>query len=260
MIRTRKTIVPLLLLAILSLYVAANLFPILGIEVQFNYLIAFTFYVLVIAIIWSEAKNLGEFHLDKTTLLLVAMSGFLRTNLGIPGERYYKGALFLLGLGVLLVLIKNRRNIKHASGRWVLISVLACLFIFPISYIESFQPERYSDLNLNPDSLGLVIARRVLYNMSFGSLLEEIVYRGVLWGFLQRWGWRENKIFWTQAIGFWLMHFWQVTYPITFWVTLPLGILIYSLLTRYSKQVFPSIVVHTFLNAIGPILVYLCFI
>ena len=129
------------------------------------------------------------------------------------------------------------------------------MIVIPLSIIESFQPNMYIEMKVEPN-LGFYLIRDVIYNLSFVAIMEELAFRGVLWGYLRGIGWKESKIFWAQAILFWLTHIWQIFNPITFFITIPIGTIIFSLLTRYSRQVFPSIIAHTIMNTAGPLLVY----
>ena len=52
------------------------------------------------------------------------------------------------------------------------------------------------------------------------------------------------------------MFFRLMAEQLPFFITIPFGSLLYSLLARYSEQVLPSIIAHTLINAIAPILVY----
>ena len=83
--------------------------------------------------------------------------------------------------------------------------------------------------------------------------MEEITYRGVLWGQLRKWNIGDANIFWLQVIPFWLMHFDQLFSPTSLWILF--GGIIFSLLVRYSKQTFPAIIAHTLINLLIPILV-----
>ena len=98
--------------------------------------------------------------------------------------------------------------------------------------------------------------RNFFFTLSFISPFEEIITRGVFWGQLRKWNFDENKIFWLQAVLFWFLHGWQISTPISFFITLPIITLIFSLLVRNSKQLFPSIVSHTLIDTLGPIIVY----
>jgi len=212
--------------------------------------------VYILVLVWLDIEHLALFNLDSTTLVLIVIFGILRSRLDVKYEGYYKGVIFILAFGILIACLKYWKIIPKTNWRWAAIGILACLSVIPLSLVESLQPEIYTHLNITSNNLGLVLIRRSLNEFSFVTIVEETTFRGILWGYLRRSGWKENKIFWVQAILFWLIHLWQIGNPITFFFTIPINIFIYSLLAHNSKQVFPSIITHSFMNVVGPILVH----
>jgi membrane protease YdiL (CAAX protease family) len=187
----------------------------------------------------------------KSSLVILIIFGFFRGNFGIPGEVYFRITLIFLSLALVSAFIINYRKIPHSKPRWLLISFLSCLLVIPLAYIYSLKPV------INPGSTILEngflwnAARNTIYDLSFVSPFEEIIFRGILWGQLRRMGWLEKRIFWFQAILFWLLHFWEVfVNPLAFLTIIPISTLILSALVYYSKRVSPSILFHTAVNAL----------
>ena len=136
----------------------------------------------------------------------------------------------------------------------------ASIFLVPFAFLEAFFPALYSNMHIEQGGLGIYLIRRILYNLSFVSIYEELLFRGILWEYLRRSGMRENLVFWVQATIFWLLHIWRIGNPFYFFITLPIVTLMNSLLTRYSKQVVPSIFAHTITNVSVPVIVYYFFL
>jgi len=256
----RQKIVPFLLLLIYSQYVFINLlFPFLGVVLWLKYSTTITYYLCVAVVVWLERNQLSEYHLDSLSVLVILLSGSIfRTRLGIPGEIYYLVVIWVLSIVILFGFAFNRTKIPKTNIRWLLIGIaIAFLSMIPITILESFQPYKWLDSNLNADNLVLFTIRDAIYILSFVSPMEEVIFRGLIWGCLRRFGWTENRIFWTQAVLFWIIHFTRIASPITFFISIPIVTITCSLLARYSKQVFPSIVAHTLINITIPILVML---
>jgi membrane protease YdiL (CAAX protease family) len=260
----RKRIIPISLFIYLSLVMIPNyILPVLSWFVKINYnagiyqyIVDISSYLCIILLIWLDNDNLGEFHLDRISIFLLGIIGFIRSNLNIPGEIYYRILIYLLSLGILIAYMVNYRKIPKTKGRWVLIGIFSLLAIFPIAWINSLQTIYKTTPSVYKLSFLVSAVRNILYILSFVAPFEEIMIRGILWGELRRWGCSDSKTFWVQAILFWSLHIWQLfSTPLAFLVTLPIMILILSLLVRYSKQVFPSILVHTFADAIGPLII-----
>jgi membrane protease YdiL (CAAX protease family) len=261
----KKTFFQLILFLLMGYLIFSNsLLPILSlfIKIHFNlgishYIFVITSYFCIALVLWFEQNNLEEFNLDRISIFLLIIVGFTRSQFNIPMEIYFKIPIYLLNIGILISLILHYQKIPKTKWRWILIGLFSCLIIIPISLINSLQGQTDSDLSLIGNGFFVNFARNLVYSLSFVAPFEEIVIRGILWGQLRRWGWSINQVFWVQALIFWLLHIGQLfTMPLAFLITLPIMTLILSLLVRYSKQVFPSILVHTVANALGPLIVY----
>lgn len=209
--------------------------------------------------VWLEIDHLGEFHLDYGTLLAVIVGGFLfHGGFGVPGERFFITLAWIISLGILVALVRNRSKIPKTNMHWLAIGFLiACLFLIPTTFLESLQAQKWAGSIPSSGNLLIIAIRNISFQLSFVSPLEEIIFRGFVWGYMRRMGWSENRAFWGQALLFWLSHITKIGTPITFFITIPIGIVFFSLLTRYSKQLAPSIVMHTIINAFLPISIYL---
>ena len=124
--------------------------------------------------------------------------------------------------------------------------------------IETLIPELSLAKPINPsNNIILEVIRRAIYDLSYVAPIEEILFRGLLWGYLVRVGWKEDKVFWFQAVLFWISHISRIEYPVSFFITIPISTIVFSILVRYSKQLFPSIIAHTVLNTLVPIVLFL---
>ncbi len=227
------------------------------------YSLAAISFACIALLVWLEAKHLANFHLDRTSLLLLVIFGpFVRTTPRLLGQQPY---LIVIWVSCLLILINIIRywsiipktNFKLSSSLALTIE----LGFFAILLIEFFQPDLYTrgdPLTFNP---GLNIIREIIYNLAAVSTVEEILCRGFLWGYLTQIGFSEKKAFWTQGIIFWLGHLSRsLATPITFFVTIPITTYIYSQIVRKTNQIFWSIVVHTIVNVIVPLILTIYFL
>jgi membrane protease YdiL (CAAX protease family) len=256
-------LINILTLVMIVSYILVNLALLFVNSIPTNYIryiFVILFYMSIAILIWFNVKNISIFHMDRMTLVFIILFGIFRSRLDIQNEGYFKSIILLFTVLILIAYFKNRRYVPKTGWRWTGIGLLSCLLGIPIALLESFQPDVFASIKIPPGGLNLVLAQRVFYNLSFVVLMEETLFRGFLWGFLQNHGWKENRIFWGQAILFWAIHFWNIVNPITFFLTIPIGIMVQSLLVRYSKQLFPSVLFHLILNSIGPFIVYFFFL
>jgi membrane protease YdiL (CAAX protease family) len=259
----KKALIPITLILLFGSLIFINgILPLLSafqfvdfkFPTQYSYLIIIFSYISVIATLFLEKDNLATFNLDRPSLLVLFLAGFVRVNIGVPNETVYKIVIGVLGVIIFLFCIIEWKKIPKPSGRWLMVGIFACLIAIPIAISEKTQIEKYlvSNSLFEEKFIGYFI-RNFIDQISFIAPFEEITYRGVLWGQLRKWNISDAKIFWIQVIPFWLTHFDQLFSPTSLWILF--GSIIFSLLVRYSKQTFPSIVAHTLINLLVPILV-----
>lgn len=248
----RKKIGPLVTLVVcvlLSLFAIMTLFFDLNAYIKYTYIV--TIYLVIALLIWLERENLHEFNLDRLSLFILIASSFFRRRVGVENEAYFLLIIGAAGLVVLISTILNWSKIPRANFRWVASGlIIACITLIPITLIQSFQVQTNPNNAPGPYGVFWDIMRRAIYNLSFNAPIEEILFRGFVWGYLQRLNWNVNKIFWVQGTLFWLLHIGQITAPFTFFLSIPILIYVSSELTRRSHQVSPSIISHLIINTI----------
>jgi membrane protease YdiL (CAAX protease family) len=220
----------------------------------FLYFIVISSYLCVFVLLGDQKENLKKYNLDVLSLILLVITGVIRVFLQMPADLVFHIALFGFSISLLLVLLKNRTRIPNTKGTWVVLGIAFCLLIIPLAFVDSFQIQKYLNSVIPLSKVPDYIIKDFLYNLSFGSLYEEIIFRSILWGYLRTKGWQESSIFWTQGLLFWSFHVNQISTPITFFIVLPIFILLTSILVSRSKQLFPAIVFHTAFNAFLPLI------
>lgn len=220
-----------------------------------SYYMLFCTYLSLITLIALETENLSYYNIDRGTLGVALIFGLFRiSRKGMEGEVFYQIATFVITLPLIYISIKNWQKIPSLNIGWALIGLLTCLLIPALIWLDSLDIRKYAQQTFSY-SLELEIFRGIVENLSFTTIREEVLMRGLLLGYLKTRGWEENKGLMLQFFVFWLLHFWQIFYyPLSFLVGLPIVILILTLLVKYSKQIFPSLIFHTMLNSLDSIL------
>ncbi len=259
-----RKFIPILLFLVIGLLLIINyVYPLVhqAFNISYNYpLLQYSFviasYLCIVLLVLTENNNLEEFHIDHLSLAILIIFGLIRGNFRNPGEIYFKICIYLLCSILIFAFIVYFRKIPKTKPMWVLVSFLSCLLIIPFAIIYSLHPV------INPTSTILAngflwnAVRNAYFDLSFVSPFEEIIFRGILWGLLRRWGWTDKRIFWFQVILFWLVHFWEAfVNPLAFFTILPITIIILSLLVYYAKRISPSIIFHTAVNSLVAIIV-----
>ncbi len=221
---------------------------------DYLYLYTITFYtIIVLSVIIFHGKGLDVFQ-DHFSLWAVVLGCFLAA-IG-AGAYYviYKVFLVLLGLRLSVYIIVNRRSIKMPNLKSVFIGLLWSVgTILVIALLLALlNPVRES----LPPNLSAYILSTLLYQVSFVAVIEEACFRGLLFSFLMMNGYREDRALIIQGILFWGTHYMKIsTNPVLFFVAVPMLTLSTSLITQKYKMLYLSIIVHTLVNVLGPVLV-----
>jgi membrane protease YdiL (CAAX protease family) len=90
------------------------------------------------------------------------------------------------------------------------------------------------------------------YQLGYVAVTEEALFRGFLWGYLQKAGWKNIWIWLFQAGLFMLGHIYYIDKnPLLFWVIVPISALVMGVLVWRSKTISSSLAAHATLNTFG---------
>jgi len=212
-------------------------------------------YMVVAILIWTEIKNLEEFHIDKFTVATFILGAFLQQRLEVVGGGYFLVLIGATGISIIVALIVKRPRILRTDFYWALLGVVVGgITIIAITYLELLLRHAWVPTPLLRNNIMLTISNLTIREFFASALVEEILFRGFLWGYLKRRGWEERKIFWIQGLLFWITHFSRLATPFTFFVAIPILTLISSKLTLRTKQVFPAVLSHAVINILSAML------
>lgn len=200
-----------------------------------------------------EMGGLDRFQIDKYSLLALGASYFINLNYN-KQNHFVFFVLLILFMYFIKWYYEKRGNIVNTDVIWT--ARAACVAVFLVSAIVIFQVLLRGSLEVIPllkGSVFLTVLRQVLSELSFVPV-EEIFYRGFLWGYLISLGWKERTAIWVQGVVFWITHIERITTPLSFFVFIPILTLILSKLRQRSNQVFPSIIAHVIINLVSAML------
>ena len=224
-------------------------------------------YFLTACLIWWERERLAHFHIDGLalgiiilfkpvqTLYLTIVWNFNSNPLAFPN---WPG-LFLWGisLGLVAALWLSRApwpKLSRKSWIWFGAGILAGLLtVLLMAYPMSLQVNNGSDC---VSSQMLTVLRRALpaffYQLGYAAVSEEPLFRGFLWGYLRLAGWKNRWICLLQASLFMLGHsFYIIRAPISFWLIVPFGAIVFGGLVWRTKSLSSSLAAHGISNALG---------
>jgi membrane protease YdiL (CAAX protease family) len=227
-------------------------------------------YVLTLCLIWWERDRLALFHIDALSIVMIIFLkpiqtlylGFLRITVqydSILAFPRFSSLVIWIGAAVLFFVIRKKRpdllKVQKTSWRWFGIGILvgvaqALLLGYPMSLqldpsFQNYKPILFNEL--------LPILPIFVYQLGMAAVTEEPLFRGFLWGHLRKAGWNEWGIWLFQALLFMLGHIYYLPQlPISFWVIVPVGGLVFGLLAWKSRTIASSMAAHGFVNALTP--------
>ena len=212
-----------------------------------------TMYMIVGILILIEFKSLDLFHIDRFTLVTFIIGAFIRRS--VPGDTIFRVIIGCLGVLIIISMLRSKPKILRTNIRFTFISIgLATVSLILIVVTEMIMRGHWQLPPLISDSLTLTVLNATVKEFSMGAVIEEMMFRGFLWGYLVRRNWDSSRIIWTQGLIFWLLHISRLGTPFTLFLLVPLITVVTSKLTNHTKQVFPAAIYHTIINVAGSLL------
>ena len=223
-------------------------------------------YFLTACLLWWERDHLGDFYTDKLALIIIIIFKPVQTVmsaiLNYKGDPFsfphWPGLIFwIISIGLLLALLLNHPHLaklSKASFGWFGFGILVGLVtIILIGYPESFQITGIPSLRWS-DIFPLIVhdLPGFFHQLGYAAVAEEPLFRGFLWGYLLKAGWKNVWIWLFQAGLFMLAHIYDINkFPISFWFLIPLGSLVSGALVWRSKTISTSLAAHAIMNTLG---------
>jgi membrane protease YdiL (CAAX protease family) len=191
-------------------------------------------FVIAGVAICINLDNLKKINIDRFFLVLFAANGIIFC-------RYYfwpAGWMGLLIFGyIAYMLLKNKFENDTRPGFYRIIIILFIAFFLYWLYTITFIGKPLIDAYINFVFLTLP-----------GLLVEEVIFRGLFWMCLEELGWPSLAIVFAQALLFWVFHiYYMFSDPILFWLALPIGIILGTLVLKY-KSITPGSIAHILFN------------
>lgn len=202
--------------------------------------------ILITVVVWVNKEQLSDLHVDKyfvyvfLTLDILIFMLYGVTSLGISG---CASALYVI------YLIRKRKFHFEDDQKLKSLILLSMLGIAPVLLLRLLASEPSLFLK-NLFMLSGVHILGLIFKALHGVIFEEVLFRGLLWMFLEKLRLSSIKVLIIQAFLFWIVHVNSVSW-ISFWVFLPVMSLWLGFLTLRSKSLLPSIVTHFVYNLIA---------
>lgn len=203
-------------------------------SIQFFYNYSF---ILVLFVVIINRSNIKELNIDKIFMfiLLGGGLGYLRTT-----SWDFKSVL----IGVALILM----SILYTGGQYnfgnIQPNLSRTIFLISITFLAGilFTIDSISFSKINLALQWFIIGIPL-------AIVEEVVFRGMLWMFLKKLNFSEYKIIILQAIFFWIPHvYFASENPVSFWVIVPIMSIILGVSVWATRSITSSIFLHVLFN------------
>ncbi len=233
-------------------------------------------YILVAVFLVLLRNSLEEYHITNLAIWMVIIFKPVETliltglntidsgvNLPLALPKVPGILIWVIALGLLAVFRKQilrRGSVSRVEWRWLLVGGLVGLAVvlitaFPMSFqVGPLDP----DARLSVFSSLLLGVATIPYQIGYAAISEEPVFRGFLWGYLRKIGWRDLWIWLFQGLLFVLAHLYYIkSEPISFWFIVPLIALVTGWLAWRSRSIVTSMSAHGVINGLGYTLGYI---
>lgn len=214
--------------------------------------LAISYTIIVLGIIIFHDKGLDVFQ-DHYSLWTIVVACFLAAVPGGENNAIYQIFLVLLGLRLSVHIVMNRNEVTTPNLKSVFIGLLwsagtIAIIALPLAVLKP------AGASLPQDLLAYILGSS-LFEISSVTVIEEASFRGLLFGLLVMNGYQENKALFIQAILFWGVHYLKISDISLFFVAIPLLTISMTLITKKYKMLYLSVMIHTFANVLGTVLV-----
>jgi membrane protease YdiL (CAAX protease family) len=222
-------------------------------------------YFFTACLIWWERERLDEFHIDRLALAIIILFKPIQTIIlaiwkmndnPLAFPHLPSLIVWIIAVSLFLALRFSHTRLpmfSRASFGWFGLGIVAGLLtVLLLGYPMSFQVDK-TLISVTP---GIFLILRTLpsffYQLGYAAVTEEPLFRGFLWGYLQKAGWKNVWIWLFQAGLFSLGHIFYINkFPISFWLNVPIASLILGALVWRSKTISTSLATHAIVNTLG---------
>lgn len=222
-------------------------------------------YLLTACLIYFERKRLADFHIDKLGLIIIILIKPIQTIIlsiwkydsQLTFPNYPSLLIWLIAIFLAIALWRDRKALPkftYASLGWLGMGVavglgMTLLLIYPgsLTIEKSIIPNQFNAASGYRNPFVFMV-----YQLGYAAISEEPLFRGFLWGYLQKSKWKNVWIWLFQAGLFTFAHLYYFkTSPFSFWVVVPVGALTQGAIAWRSKTITSSMAAHAVGNALG---------
>jgi membrane protease YdiL (CAAX protease family) len=220
-------------------------------------------YLLTAILILLEKDKLAQFKINVFAITIFLLAPVLKPIIYITAEKRipfgnldFSWIQIIISILLCLYLIFSHTGIQKDKlkyyVKWTVISILAgVITAVGVGLIYSNFTSRSS---MHPSVLIFIVL--FITQLTNAAVCEEPLFRGFMWGYLEKRGWKQMWIWLFQAGVFCLGHVYYLPqYPVFFIGTF-VAALILGLLVWRSKSIGSSMIAHGIVNSLGDLIMH----
>lgn len=220
-------------------------------------------YLLTAILILLERDRLSQFKINVFAITIFLLAPILRpitykiieNNISLYVMQF-SGLKIIVSVLLLLSLIichtKIHRDTFKYTIQWIALSFLAGIILsIGISLVYCHFDTRGSE---HPSITIFIVL--FITQLSSAAICEEPLFRGFMWGYLEKRGWKQMKIWLFQAGVFCFAHLYYLPQNPVFFAGVFVSGLVFGALVWRSKSIGTSMIVHGTGNSLGDLLLH----
>lgn len=220
-------------------------------------------YCLTAVLILLERDRLSQFKINLFAITIFLLAPILRPIVYWATAKHipFSGMGFswieiIVSVILSLVLILSRTRIQKDSLKYTLKWTVISVFVGVLTSIGISFVYRYFDTrgDLHPTFTIYIVL--FITQLSSAAICEEPLFRGFLWGYLEKRGWKQIWVCLFQAGIFCIGHLYYLPdFPVFFIGTFVVAFILGLLVSR-SKSIGTSMIAHGIINSLGDLLLH----
>lgn len=216
-------------------------------------------YLLTALLIILKRDSLSDYNMGFFALAIFMIAPVAELIFQYAGAKYMSFGFIqtdlwfriAVSLGLLIVLLIYRPALRKRSAKeillWSLIAVAvgvgSGIFTGKMAILQGGQ-------RIPGHAPAIIVITSFFTQLGNAAVIEEPLFRGFLWGWLNKLHWKGHWIWLTQAGLFWLGHIYYVGFAnFSFWILVPVAGLVLGALVWRSKSIGTSMIAHGLINS-----------
>ncbi len=201
---------------------------------------------ILAVVIFLNRRDLSKLNIDGTFLFLFIWAALAFALLYLLWPVGWAAAILAVFTPLMLWRAGNRFGKTGRAALWATAAVLIAFFVCLILVRGILDPPMLQSA-----------AHWMLIDFPPNVVVEEVLFRGLLWMFLRRLGWTDGPVLAVQSVLFWLAHAgYFFSDPVGFWIVVPVLTLVLGIIVWKTRSLTPSTIAHICMNAAWSLFLY----